>query len=63
MYTRYYVLHDTGYIAAMSVPHALLALSSEGPKYGLRLRGESEARGGLGLGLAVDACSTREHSR
>jgi hypothetical protein len=51
----------------MSVPHALLALLSAGPKYGLRLREESEARGGLGLGLglalAVDACSTQEHSR
>jgi hypothetical protein len=55
----------------MSVPHALLALLSAGPKYGLRLREEFEARGGLGLGLglglalalAVDACSTREHSR
>ena len=51
----------------MSVPHALLALLSAGPKYGLRLREEFEARGGLGLGLglalAVDACSTQEHSR
>ena len=28
----------------MSVPHALLALLSEGPKYGLRLREEFEAR-------------------
>src|SRR4051812_29647063 len=27
----------------MSVPHALLALLSEGPKYGLRLRQEFEA--------------------
>jgi DNA-binding PadR family transcriptional regulator len=30
----------------MSVPHALLALLSEGPKYGLRLREEFEARTG-----------------
>jgi len=31
---------------AMSVPHALLALLSEGPKYGLQLREEFEARTG-----------------
>ena len=30
----------------MSVPHALLALLSEGPKYGLRLRQEFESRTG-----------------
>jgi DNA-binding PadR family transcriptional regulator len=30
----------------VSVPHALLALLSEGPKYGLRLREEFEARTG-----------------
>jgi DNA-binding PadR family transcriptional regulator len=30
----------------MSVPHALLALLSEGPKYGLRLQSEFEARTG-----------------
>jgi DNA-binding PadR family transcriptional regulator len=30
----------------MSVPHALLALLSAGPKYGLRLQGEFEARTG-----------------
>src|SRR6266516_6148921 len=30
----------------MSVPHALLALLSEGPKYGLRLQNEFEARPG-----------------
>jgi len=30
----------------MSVPHALLALLSEGPKYGLRLRQEFEVRTG-----------------
>jgi DNA-binding PadR family transcriptional regulator len=31
---------------AMSVPHALLALLSDGPKYGLRLQNEFEARTG-----------------
>ena len=30
----------------MSVPHALLALLSEGPKYGLQLRQEFEAKTG-----------------
>src|SRR5687767_13436244 len=30
----------------MSVPHALLALLTEGPKYGLRLQNEFEARTG-----------------
>src|SRR6185369_7411674 len=30
----------------MSVPHALLALLSEGPKYGLRLQSEFESRTG-----------------
>ena len=30
----------------MSVPHAVLALLSEGPKYGLQLRQEFEARTG-----------------
>jgi DNA-binding PadR family transcriptional regulator len=30
----------------MSVPHAMLALLSEGPKYGMRLRDEFEARTG-----------------
>ena len=30
----------------MSVPHALLALLSEGPKYGMRLQNEFEARTG-----------------
>src|SRR5580700_3941921 len=30
----------------MSVPHALLALLSEGPKYGMQLREEFEARTG-----------------
>ena len=30
----------------MSVPHALLALLSDGPKYGLRLQNEFESRTG-----------------
>jgi len=42
----------------MSVSHALLALLSEGPKYGLRLREEFEARTG-----DVWPCPAREHSR
>ena len=33
----------------MSVRHALLALLSEGPKYGLQLRQEFEARTGLSV--------------
>ena len=58
LYTRYYVLHDTEYTTGMSVSHALLALLSEGPKYGLRLREEFEARTG-----DVWPCPAREHSR
>jgi hypothetical protein len=46
LYTRY----STAYVGAgelfMSVPHALLALLTEGPKYGLRLQNEFEARTG-----------------
>ena len=34
------------YILSMPVPHALLALLSEGPKYGMRLQNEFEARTG-----------------
>jgi DNA-binding PadR family transcriptional regulator len=45
MYTRYYAEDDTG-IDVVSVRHALLALLSEGPKYGLQLREEFEARTG-----------------
>jgi DNA-binding PadR family transcriptional regulator len=45
-YTRY----ATGYVhpekLVVSVPHALLALLSEGPKYGLRLQNEFESRTG-----------------
>ena len=46
MYAQYYVMNDTGYSTSMSVPHALLAPLSEGPKYRLRLREEFEARTG-----------------
>src|ERR1700733_4093390 len=46
MYTQYYSQHDTERGNAMSVRHALLALLSEGPKYGLQLREEFEARTG-----------------
>jgi hypothetical protein len=46
LYTKY----TTGYACFpepfMSVPYALLALLSEGPKYGLRLQSEFEARTG-----------------
>jgi DNA-binding PadR family transcriptional regulator len=34
------------YILSMPVPHALLALLSEGPKYGMRLQNEFESRTG-----------------
>jgi DNA-binding PadR family transcriptional regulator len=46
MYTQYYPQHDTERGNVMSVRHALLALLSEGPKYGLQLREEFEARTG-----------------
>ena len=46
MYTQYYSRHATGIRDVMSVRHALLALLSEGPKYGLQLREEFEARTG-----------------
>ena len=35
--------HDVGHGDVVSVPHVLLALLSEGPKYGLQLREEFEA--------------------
>jgi DNA-binding PadR family transcriptional regulator len=45
-----YIEYSTQYVhptePVMSVPHALLALLSEGPKYGLRLQTEFEARTG-----------------
>jgi DNA-binding PadR family transcriptional regulator len=46
LYAGYYARHDAGNGAIMSVPHALLALLSEGPKFGLQLREEFEARTG-----------------
>ena len=44
--TQYANQHAIEYDQVMSVPHAMLALLSEGPKYGLRLREEFEARTG-----------------
>ena len=46
MYTQYYSQHATDWRDIVSVRHALLALLSEGPKYGLQLREEFEARTG-----------------
>jgi DNA-binding PadR family transcriptional regulator len=46
IYTQYNTRYDTSGSLPMSVPHALLALLSEGPKYGLRLQSEFEARTG-----------------
>jgi DNA-binding PadR family transcriptional regulator len=46
MYTQYYSQHATEWRDTVSVRHALLALLSEGPKYGLQLREEFEARTG-----------------
>ena len=45
-YTWYITQYDCDGRPAMSVPHALLALLSEGPKYGLRLQNEFESRTG-----------------
>src|SRR5215472_8064680 len=42
-YAGYYAGHDVGHGEVVSVPHVLLALLSEGPKYGLQLREEFEA--------------------
>jgi len=42
-YAEYYAEHDVRHGEPVSVPHALLALLSEGPKYGLQLREEFEA--------------------
>src|SRR5213596_215924 len=44
--SEYNTRYATGLDRAMSVRHALLALLSEGPKYGLQLRLEFEARTG-----------------
>ena len=46
MYTRYYTRHDLKHGDVVSIRHALLALLAEGPKYGLQLREEFEARTG-----------------
>src|SRR6266566_4682573 len=43
LYTQYNTTHDDYLEGRMSVPHVLLALLSEGPKYGLQLREEFEA--------------------
>ena len=43
---KYDTQYDNGIHSQMSVRHALLALLSEGPKYGLQLRQEFEARTG-----------------
>jgi DNA-binding PadR family transcriptional regulator len=45
----------------VSVPHALLALLSEGPKYGLRLQNEFEARTGEVWPLNVGQVYTTLH--
>ena len=42
-YAGYYVGHDVRHGDVVSVPHVLLALLSEEPKYGLQLREEFEA--------------------
>jgi DNA-binding PadR family transcriptional regulator len=45
-FTEYHTAYDAESGEVMSVRHALLALLSEGPKYGLQLREEFEARTG-----------------
>jgi DNA-binding PadR family transcriptional regulator len=45
-YTEYSTQYEHGSEKTVSVPHALLALLSEEPKYGLRLQSEFEARTG-----------------
>src|SRR5262249_41321859 len=49
--TRYYTEYAINAKISMSVPYALLALLSEGPKYRLRLPNQIEARAGRGLAL------------
>jgi DNA-binding PadR family transcriptional regulator len=46
IYTKYNTQYVRPVERPVSVPHALLALLSEGPKYGLRLQNEFEARTG-----------------
>src|ERR1700724_328863 len=45
-YAGYYARYDAWHSDFMSVPHFLLALLAEGPKYGLQLREEFEAGSG-----------------
>jgi DNA-binding PadR family transcriptional regulator len=45
-FAEYYTRHDARHGDVVSVPHALLALLSEEPKYGLQLREEFEAETG-----------------
>jgi hypothetical protein len=46
VHTEYSTQYEHGSEETVSVPHALLALLSEEPKYGLRLQSEFEARTG-----------------
>jgi DNA-binding PadR family transcriptional regulator len=46
LYTEYATQYVCLQESILSVPHALLALLSEGPKYGLRLQSEFESRTG-----------------
>jgi DNA-binding PadR family transcriptional regulator len=46
VYTEYSTRYADPVETEVSVPHALLALLSEGPKYGLRLQSEFESRTG-----------------
>src|SRR5215207_5675590 len=46
LYTPYDTQYDRGDETSVSVPFALLALLSDGPKYGLRLQNEFESRTG-----------------
>jgi DNA-binding PadR family transcriptional regulator len=46
LYIQYHTRYAISFGGGMSVRHALLALLSEGPKYGLQLREEFEARTG-----------------
>ena len=67
-YNAYYTEYATQFGRHVSVRHALLALLSEGPKYGLRLREEFEERTGevwpLNVGqVLVFAVTTSEKGR
>ena len=57
--TQYATSHDIEYERFMRVRHAMLALLSEGPQYGLRLREEFEDRNGEAWPLnAGQVCTT-----